>query len=353
MFKKKAPVDALTAKYEAQRIAFAPIVFQAAKALVDLRILEIIDNSGDDGATIVDIARQTGLSEYAVEVLTDSGLSAKILYLTESGQMALTNIGTFLLRDEMTRVNMNFVNDICYQGMWQLQDALKEGKPKGLDVFGTWGTIYEALASLPDKARQSWFEFDHFYSDIAFDVLLPIIFEHRPLTLMDIGANTGKWTLKCLEYNSDVHVVTVDLPGQLHVAKENIAAAGMTDRVTFLPTNILDGSKLGRGIDLVWMSQFLCCFSESEIVSILTAVSDALHDDGVVCVLETFWDRQRFEASAFSLHSTSLYFTAMANGNSKMYHSRVLKKCAAQAGLSCIFEKDNIGVAHTLLKFTK
>ena len=36
-------------------------------------------------------------------------------------------------------------------------------------------------------------------------------------------------------------------------------------------------------------------------------------------VEEPIWDKQRFEAAAYSLQATSLYFTCIANGNSKMY----------------------------------
>jgi hypothetical protein len=67
------------------------------------------------------------------------------------------------------------------------------------------------------------------------------------------------------------------------------------------------------------MSQFLDCFSLDEISRILTKVKSAAGHATDVYILEPFWDKQRFEAAAFSLQATSLYFTCMANGNSKMY----------------------------------
>lgn len=355
MFKKNQPNDALSAKFEAQKIAFAPMVFQAAKALVDLDILAFLEKNRETGASIPEVASATDLTEYAVEVLLECGLSSHIVHLDDAddGRFHLSTVGYFLLHDAMTQVNMNFVHDVCYQGMFHLQDSLKDSRPAGLDHMGEWKTIYDALSSLPENVKKSWFEFDHFYSDIAFDVLLPIVFEHKPLTIMDIGANTGKWATKCLEYNSEVHMIAVDLPGQLRVAKENIDKVNFTERVTFLPQNILGNDSLGSGVDVIWMSQFLCCFSQEEIIHIFEKAKAALHPDGVICVLDTFWDTQRFEASAFSLHNTSLYFTAMANGNSKMYHSKVFKNAAGAAGLECVFQKDDIGVAHTLIKFKK
>ena len=51
-----------------------------------------------------------------------------------------------------------------------------------------------------------------------------------------------------------------------------------------------------------------------------------------VCILELFWDRQSFEAASFCLNATSLYFTAIANGNSRFYHSKQMYQCLREAG---------------------
>ncbi len=101
------------------------------------------------------------------------------------------------------------------------------------------------------------------------------------------------------------------------------------------------------------MSQFLDCFSEAEIVSILKRCYDALEDDQYVLILEAFWDDQRFEAAAFCLQQTSVYFTALANGNSQMYNSEVFIRCVLEAGFEIEEQIDDIGLSHTLLKCKK
>ncbi|HSA14129.1 MAG TPA: SAM-dependent methyltransferase, partial [Spirochaetota bacterium] len=50
---------------------------------------------------------------------------------------------------------------------------------------------------------------------------------------------------------------------------------------------------------------------------------------------------------------TSLYFTAMANGNSKMYHSKDMMRCLREAGLTVEEDIDNIGISHTLFACRK
>ena len=138
------------------------------------------------------------------------------------------------------------------------------------------------------------------------------------------------------------------------MAKKNIEKTGMSDRVTFHPTNMLDPkNKLPKGHDTIWMSQFLDCFSDDEIVSILERCHEAVTDNGFVYIMEPFWDRQQLEASAFALQQTSLYFTAIANGNSQMYDSRVFFKLVEKAGFEIVDVIDNIGMCQTVLRLKK
>ena len=294
--------------------------------------------------------QQSELSEYAVGVLIDMGLSMGLLYLKDEAYV-LDKIGHFLLHDDMAKTNLNFTHDVCYQGLFELEASLLEGKPKGLKSLGDWPTIYPGLSQLPEEIKKSWFEFDHYYSDHAFESLLPLIFQAKPKHIVDVGGNTGKWALACTGFDNQVKVTIMDLPGQLNVAMENAANAGVADRVHAFVTDLLDEQKpfCEQG-DLYWMSQFLDCFSESEILSILKRAAAVMKPDSELCILETFWDRQPFEAGAFCVNATSLYFTAIANGNSRMYHSKTLLKLISQAGLFVDEDIDNIGLGHTLLR---
>src|SRR6185436_3386102 len=185
---------AAEAKTEAQRIAFGPLIFQATMAMRRLGILEEL-RSNRAGATAADIAQSLGISNYAPTVLLEPGLSAGIVASPEGGRFTLTKTGCFLLKDELTTVNLNFVADVCYDGMRHLTDAIVEQKPKGLQVFGEWSTIYEGLAQLPEAVQRSWFAFDHFYSDLAFPSVLRRVFDRPVARLLDVGGNTGKWAL--------------------------------------------------------------------------------------------------------------------------------------------------------------
>jgi ubiquinone/menaquinone biosynthesis C-methylase UbiE len=347
-------LTAIEAKQEAQKIAFAPFVFQASKALRDLGVLSIIEKTGTQGITLLQIVEQSPLSKYGVRVLVEAGLGIGLLYLQE-GNYKITKLGHFMLNDAMTRVNMDFVHDVNYEGFFKFQDSIVQGKPAGLQAIAKdKETIYEALATLPQKVKESWFSFDHFYSDEAFNYVLPLVFKNDVTKVMDVGANTGKWAIKCSEYNPNITVTMCDLPGQLIVALKNIENLGLSSRVGGYAINLLDPStKLPEGHDVIWMSQFLDCFSEDEIVMILQKAAAVMRPGDRLCILETYWDRQKFENAAFCLQQTSLYFTCMANGNSQMYHSDVMHECIAKAGLKIIEEIDNLGISHTLTQCVK
>jgi ubiquinone/menaquinone biosynthesis C-methylase UbiE len=348
----KGPRTALEAQAQAQWIAFAPFVFQAARILRDSGLLGHLEKSNPAGLTLEEATGRCGLSEYATRLLLEAGLGIGLLKLTD-GRYATTKTAYFLLHDPVTRANLDFTQDVNYLGLFRLEEALKTGKPEGLKVFGDWPTLYQALAHFPPKVRESWLAFDHFYSDAAFAEALEHVFREPPRTLLDIGGNTGKFALRCLRHDPQVRVTILDLPGQLRMAERTLTEAGFAARVAYHEADLLNpASPIPRGFDAIWMSQFLDCFSEAQIVSILQRCRAALGDAGKIYILEPFWDRQRLDAAAFSLQMTSLYFAAMANGESRMYETGVFFKLVEQAGLKVATQFDRLGTGHTLLVCT-
>jgi len=96
------------------------------------------------------------------------------------------------------------------------------------------------------------------------------------------------------------------------------------------------------------MSQFLDCFSQDDILGLLRRAAEAMDAGTSLYILETYWDKQQYEASTYSLHATSLYFTNIANGCSQMYHSDDMRKLIIKAGLTLTEEIEHVGVSHTL-----
>ena len=333
---------------DAQKLAFGPLAFQATLALRDLGILATLAEARQEGLTAEDIAQATSLPLYGVKVLLESGVVSDLV-AHEGDRFYVRQLGLLVLRDTMTRVNMDFTADVCYRGMAHLRETVQTGKPAGLRELGSWNTIYEGLAQLPPQVQRSWFAFDHYYSDHMFPNALPLVFADRPKRLLDVGANTGKFALACLEHDPQVNVSLLDFPGQLEMARQAIAASGHSLRASYHPIDFLDATReFPADQDAIWMSQFLDCFGEEQIVSILERARRALLPHGRIYIIETFWDQQQHAAARFVLTMTSLYFACLANGNSKMYRSDDMRNCVQRAGLRIERELERFSASHTM-----
>src|SRR5882762_6923146 len=209
-FFDKEKLSAVQAKEEAQWITFAPFVFQATRVLCNSGILKTVEEHRD-GISLEELTAKVNLPEYGVRVLVEAALGIGLLILND-GRYKTTKTAYFILNDELTKVNMSFTHDVCYQGMYFLEESIVHKRPEGLKVFGEWPTIYEALSTtLPHKAKKSWFEFD-----------------------------------------PDVKITIMDLPDYVETVKAQFHENGFADRISFYPCNILDESQHSpKGFDVI------------------------------------------------------------------------------------------------------
>lgn len=348
-FFDSSKMSAADAQYEAQKIAFAPIIFQVARVMRTSGILELLQKH-NDGLTLENIAETMDMSVYSVRVLLETSLSAKIVSIDENELYRSTKIGYFLLNDDMTKVNMDFNHFVNFKGLYELENSIKDGRACGLKEFTTDETIYPGLSKLPNDAKKAWFDFDHLYSDSAFSDAINVLNEYGIKKILEIGGNTGKFSRLFVSMVENSHITVVDLPGQIAVINKNIKDLGLELQIDTVPADMLDlNTELPSGYDGVWMSQFLDCFGENDIIRILQKAQKALNKNGKILILEPLWDRQKYETSAYCIINTSPYFTALANGTSKMFGYKELARYIQKAGLSITAVHDNLGFSHSLL----
>lgn len=345
-------INLLQAYDEAQRIAFAPFVFQACAAAKKTGLLNLLGQS-EKPLSIAETASRLALSEYAVGVLADILVSSHVLEEHENRTFSLSKVGECLIYDKMTEVNFDFSDSVNYRGLSHAQEALETGKPAGLKEFAPdWETIYPHLKDLPDEARKAWFAFDHYHSDSAYQAALDILKNENIRYFADIGGNTGRFTAKALKTWGSARACIVDLPEQIAMMRANAEIADFQPRIDAAPVNWLDCGAMPAipsKVDLIWMSQFLDCFSHNEAVSILKRVkSIARGDNARIAILEPITDHQRNSAATLSVACSSLYFSCLANGNSKFFASDELKAIIDEAELEIEEVHEPLGVGHSL-----
>ena len=67
-----------------------------------------------------------------------------------------------------------------------------------------------------------------------------MVFDGSIRKILDIGGNTGKWAIASARFVKDIEITIMDLPGQLDVAREKVKQAGLGERISFYPANLLD-----------------------------------------------------------------------------------------------------------------
>jgi len=268
---------AVDAQRKAAEIAYGPVTFEVAHIMLKRGIFEMLAKASSGaasgkfssaaaakihkGLTLSEICARTGFSRYAAKVLMESALTTGTVYRDDK-KYFLSKVGWFLLNEERNKIDIAFNHDVNYEGWFNLEKALDEGKPAGLKHFGSWPTIYEGLSKLPTDVQKSWFDFDHYYSDNSFDEALDIIFDgsanagdsascdnksfagKRQIVkkLLDVGGNTGLFALQCVKKNPAVNVTVVDLPQQLEMMKKNISGKKGAERIDGFGGNLLDKS---------------------------------------------------------------------------------------------------------------
>ncbi len=340
--KKYSKVEALN---NAQKLAFAPFTFQAIAAMIDFGILELLSKNE---VTVSEIMAKCDVSEYTANTLLQVAFCAEIVEKSTTEKYSLTPLGECFLTDEMTVNNFNFMRDVCYLGANELKESFKQGTPCGLQkYFIDAPTIYPHVPNLPKKARKSWYNFDHYYSDDCFDEVLKIIFTHNPNEIFDIGGNTGKFEKACLAFNKTCKVNIIDLPINKAIAEKNVNS----ERMTYHCVDLLSNDKLPNLRDVIFMSQFLDCFSKEQVTLILEKIKKFAQKGTRIYILEPIIDNQEFKGASFAIAHISLYFTCLANGNSKMYTEKELTSMVEAAGIKIINKYTNIGIhCYTMLE---
>lgn len=343
------PSSALEALEDAHQIALAPFVFQATACLLDFGLLALLEKSQKNGLTLTEAQSESRLSRYAVETLFQFATSFRLI--EKKGQKYfLAKSGWFLLNDPFVRTNFSFTKDVCYRGLENLKTSFLENRPAGLSALGNWNILYPALSKLPEPAKTSWFRFDHLYSDTAFRELSELVFRYKPHKIFDVGGNTGKWSILYAEREPNVQIYIHDLPQQCLLAREQIEEKGLSKRVKTVEIDVLKADSFPYSdADLWLMSQFLDCFEKEEITSILRKVKNKLTENARLLILEPCVGAQPFETGDQCLSALSLYFTAIANGNSRFYTLEEFEECIRVAGLSIEKIEGPLGTGHTLI----
>jgi predicted O-methyltransferase YrrM len=110
--------------------------------------------------------------------------------------------------------------------------------------------------------------------------------------LLDIGGGSGAYTIAFLKKNTNLRAVLFDLPDVIRIAEDNIAQAGLRDRVAFAAGDFYE-DELPSGCDLALLSAIIHQNSPQQNFDLYGKVHRALEPGGVLLIRDHVMDESR------------------------------------------------------------
>ena len=282
-----------------ERIFGVLTAFQSSAALktaIELDIFTAIAEGSDRASTI---APRVNAAERGVRILCD--------YLTIQGfltkgddRYALTQESAIFLNRRSPAYMGAITGFLTSEGHKKNFDALTEAVKKG----GT--AVAQGDNTKPND--ELWVAFAKSMAPLTtisagFIAGLAGAAEGKPSKVLDIAAGHGMFGITLAKQNPQAQITAVDWAPVLAVAKENAAAAGVADRVSFRPGSAFEAD-FGDGYDTVLLTNIFHHFDMPTCEKLMRRVHAALKPGGKAITLEFVPNEDRVSppmAAAFSL----------------------------------------------------
>jgi len=130
-----------------------------------------------------------------------------------------------------------------------------------------------------------------------------------PIRVLDVAAGHGEFGLALARKNPEAHIVGVDFPEVVALARKRAAEAGLGDRYTTLEGSAFD-LDLGGPYDIVLLPNFLHHFRPEKIERFLGKVAGVLKKGGRVATVEFVPNDDRVSPPAAAMFSMTMLLGA-------------------------------------------
>ncbi|MCZ7571701.1 MAG: class I SAM-dependent methyltransferase [Ardenticatenaceae bacterium] len=178
---------------------------------------------------------------------------------------------------------MNWWQQVVFE-FWDhyFEVAICEGQPPL--------TIYEWLESQPDGWKVAQAGFEATARLVVEDVAAKIDLPPGGKRVLDVGGGHGLYSIELCRRHPELTATVFDLPGALERARENIRAAGLSDRVSLLAGDYREDD-LGHGYDVALLFNVIHAHRPDENLRLLSKIAAALAPNGRVVILDQMGDR--------------------------------------------------------------
>jgi len=259
-----------------------PLMIETA---IRFGVFDILDKSPK---TVEALCAETGTSPRGLRMTLNALVGLDVLSKDETGRYALTEeSATFLVTGKPT-----------YYGAFFLLTR----EP----MLSSWGTLHDVIkcgrtTHHINREQEGAAFFLRFVEDIfpihyagaqALAKALGAALAPVPISVLDLAAGSGVWSVAIAQQSPLIRVTAVDWPGVITVTKKVTARYGLADRYTFVAGD-LHTAHFGEGHMIATLGHILHSEGEERSRLLLKKTFEALTPGGTIAIAEILVDAER------------------------------------------------------------
>jgi len=258
--------------------------YQDAAILLTANHLGVFGALAEGPRTAEELARELSVDARALHVLLCALVGSGVLEQREAESFALAGaLELFLDPDGESTLHSILDHHFHLLARWsQLAEVVRSGKPADDTGARNPASLRAFICGMKDISRRS--------SREVADILPELGQCGR---LLDLGGGPGTSALAFCERWPGLQAVVFDLPDVVAIAREEIAAAGLEDRVSTLAGDYHVDSLApadGNPYDAVYVSNIIHSLAPAETCALLTSAMAAMTPGGLLVIKDFFLD---------------------------------------------------------------
>lgn len=292
------------------------IFFQTLRTAVQLDLFSVLAREGP--LTRQQLAEKLGIAEQPARIvvlgLAVTGLLRKRGSVYSNGRLA----EALLVKNSPRKITayVELQHRAMYKGLYWMLESVREYRNVGLKEFaGNEATLYQRLAHDPEVEKifqEAMQELSvQANADIARFINLSGV-RH----LVDVGGGDGTNIIAIAKRWPTLRATVFDSPTVCGIARENIAASGLGDRLSAAPGECFR-DPFPPDADCLLFAHFFTIWSEQKNRELLRKCFSSLPSGGQVAIFNMM--QHDDESGPFTAAVGSPYFLALATGEGMLY----------------------------------
>ncbi len=324
------------------------IFFQTLRTAVRLGVFDLLEREGP--LTRTAMAEQLKLEEQPLRIVLLGLVSTGILDKEGDRYRNTPAASTYLVSTSPSKITayVELQHRVMYKGLYWLLESVREHRNVGLKEFpGDETTLYQRLAHDP--------ELEHIFQEAMQELSVQAnqgLVENLDLSgvshLVDVGGGDGTNIIALAKRFPHLRATVFDSPTVCEIARRNIAAHGLADRLDAVPGNCFTDPF--PEADALMFCHFFTIWSPEKDRQLLQKCHDSLPAGGRVILFNMMQNDD--ESGPLTAAIGSPYFLAIATGEGMLYTWQEYEDWMQQTGFRNI-QRQPLPLDHGILTGTK